>query len=245
MNLRASRAGDDVPPYLEVQIGSNLALLGFDQASAVWFERALELRPDNVFAAASFARARLSQARPREADVIAARAIERGIRRPELPTLRGTVALLEGDEPRAEAFFREALEIAPNYPPAAIRLLLLARQTSEGAALERRYRELVDGARSGRAQVDEWPDSAVDEALLEVGFGHQDAALRTLDDAIRLGYRDADCLLLDPILSGLRENPGFIQRIETIRRLVDAERQRVVGAAWLPPSLLDGSAARM
>src|SRR6185436_3247963 len=29
------------------------------------------------------------------------------------------------------------------------------------------------------------------------------------------------------------------------RRLVDAERQKVLGAGWLPPSLLDGSAARM
>jgi DNA-binding winged helix-turn-helix (wHTH) protein/Tfp pilus assembly protein PilF len=238
-NLRVARAEGDAPPYLEVQIGSTLALLGFDQASSVWFERALELRPDNVFAAAAFAKARLSQARPQEADRIAARAIERGIQRPELPTIRGTVALLEGDEARARAFFQEALKIEPDFPPAQVRLLLLTRNDA-GLA-----QELVNAARRGRAEGDEWPDSAIDETLLEAGFGREDAALRALDTAIGLGYRDAGWLLLDPMLAGLRKESGFIHRIETIRRLVDAERQRVVGAGWLPPSLLDGRAARM
>lgn len=240
-NLRVARAGGENPPYLEVQIGATLALLGFDQASAVWFERALELRPDNVFASAAFARARLSQARPREADAIAARGIERGIRRPELPNIRGIVALLEGDPARAEAFFQEALKIAPEFPLAAVRLLLLTRRD---ATFERRCRELAETARRGRAEGDEWPDSAMDEALLEAGLGDEDAALRALDTAIDLGYRDAGWLLLDPMLSGLHDNPGFIRRIETIRRLVDAERQRVMDASWLPPSLLGGSAAR-
>ena len=246
-NLRAARTGTEDLPYLEVQIASTLALLGFDQAAAVWFERALELRPDNVFAAAACARMRLSQARFREADAIAAEAIERGIRRPELPTIRGTVALLEGDEPRARTFFQEALEIAPDFPAARIRLLLLARRAPGGradAGLERLRRELVAAARRGRAEGDEWPDSAIDETLLEAGFGHEHAALLALDLAIALGYRDADWLLLDPMLAGLRDNPrarpDFLRRIETIRRLVDAERQRVLGASWLPSSLLDG-----
>lgn len=242
-NLRAAREGGDAPPYLDVQIGSTLALLGFEQASSVWFERALELRPDNVFAAAAFAKARLSQARLREADAIAARAIERGIRRPELPTIRGLVALLEGDEPRARVLFQEALKIEPGFPPAGTRLLLLTRPEAG------RVRELVDAAHRGRAEGDEWPDSAIDEALLEAGLGQQEEALRALDLAIALGYRDAGWLLLDPLLASLRDGPAsrpdFLRRIETIRRLVDAERQRVVGAGWLPPSLLDGSAARM
>jgi hypothetical protein len=185
---------------------------------------------------------RLSQARLREADTIAAQAIERGIRRPELPTVRGTVALLEEDKSRAKNFFQEALKIAPDFPIARIRLLLLDNARPD---LQERYRELVADARRGRAAGDEWPDSAIDEALLEAGFGHEDAALQALDTAIALGYRDAGWLLLDPMLAGLRSNPGFMRRIETIRRLVDTERQRVVGAAWLPPSFLDGNAARM
>ncbi|HKI02843.1 MAG TPA: winged helix-turn-helix domain-containing protein [Thermoanaerobaculia bacterium] len=243
-NLRAARGGGDAPNYLEVQLGTTLALLGFEQASAVWFERALELRPDNVFAAAAYARMRLSQGRPREADEIAGRAIERGIRRPELSDLRGTVALMEGDEPRARAFFQDALAIDPGFGRARTRLLLLD-QESGGSDLERRYRQLKDEIRQGRAGGDEWPDSAIDEMLLETGFGHPDAALQALDAAIGLGYRDGDWLLLDPMLAGLRGNPGLIRRIGEIRHRIDAERQGVLGAAWLPPSFLGGSAAKM
>ncbi|HEY2737122.1 MAG TPA: winged helix-turn-helix domain-containing protein, partial [Thermoanaerobaculia bacterium] len=64
-NLRAAQGKGETPIYLEVQMGATLAALGDDQAAAVWFERALELRPDNVFAAAAYARMRLSQNRPR------------------------------------------------------------------------------------------------------------------------------------------------------------------------------------
>lgn len=239
MNVRAARAGGETPIYLEVQMGRTLALLGFEPAATVWLERAVELRPDNVFAPATFAQMRLSQARLREADQIATQAIQRGIRRPELAEIRGTVALLQGDEARAKGFYREALAIAPGFPRAQTRLLLLSREADP---------RWLNELRQGRAAGDEWPDSAIDEALIETGSGHADAALRALDIAIDRGYRDKDWLLLDPMLAGLRDNlgrPGFLQRIEKIRLLIDTERQRVLGAAWLPPSLLDGKAARM
>jgi len=242
-NVRIAREGGETPIDLEVQIGMTLTLLGFDDAAAVWFERALELRPDNVFALGAYAQMRLSQGRLREADDIATGAIQRGIRRPELPAIRGTVALMEGDEPKAEAFFRNALSIDPEFLRAKTRLLLLARRRSAGDAadLERRYRGEVLAIRQSRSTGDEWPDSAIDETLLHAGFGDEDAALRALDTAIALGYRDDDWLLIDPMLAGLRRNPEFKLRIGRIHRLVEAERQRVVGAAWLPPKLLEGS----
>ncbi|HEV8579551.1 MAG TPA: winged helix-turn-helix domain-containing protein [Thermoanaerobaculia bacterium] len=244
----AREGGDDGPQYLELQIAQTLALLGFDEAAEVWFERALELRPDNVFASASYAQMRLSRGRIQEADAIAARAIERGTRRPELPTIRGLVALMKGDEQRAKAFFTDALKIDPDSLRPRTRLLLLARRQPGGsadAALEQRYREMVLSIRQGRNEGDEWPDGAIDEMLLEAGFGHEEAALEALDIAINLGYRDDDWLLLDPMLADLRGNPEVTPRIEKIRRLVNAERQRVVGAPWLPPGFLKGNAARM
>jgi DNA-binding winged helix-turn-helix (wHTH) protein/Flp pilus assembly protein TadD len=246
-DLRAASEDGDTPTYLEVQMGSTLGLLGFDQAAAVWFQRAVELRPDNVFASAAYAQMLLSRSRVREADEIAAQAIERGIRRPELAGIRGTAALLEGDEPRAKAFFREALAINPGFLRARTRLLLLARREpgrADDTDLNRQYQEIVADVRQGRAEGDEWPDSAIDETLLETGFCHPDSALQALDHAIRLGYRDWSWLLLDPMLAGLRGDPGFMPRIEEIRRRVDADRQRVLGAPWLPPSLL-GNAAKM
>ena len=246
-NLRVLKDGGESPNYLEVQIGMTLGLLGFERAAEVWFERAVELRPDNVFAAGSYAQMRLSQGRLREADEIATAALQRGIRRPELPAIRGTVALMKGDEAKAEAFFKEALAIDPRFLRARTRLLLLERRRAGGSdpALEQRYRNEVLDIRQGRTAGDEWPDSAIDEMLLEAGFGDEDAALRALDAAIERGYRDAGWLLLDPMLAGLRANPEFKLRIETIRRLVGTERQRVLRAGWLPSALLDGSAARM
>lgn len=246
-NLRVLRDGGESANHLEVQIAMTMGLLGFERAAEVWFERAVELRPDDVFAAGSYAQMRLSQGRLREADEIAAAALQRGIRRPELPAIRGTVALMKGDEAKTEAFFKEALSIDPQFMRARTRLLLLARRRAGGSdpALEQRYRDEVLDIRQGRAAGDEWPDSAIDEMLLEAGFGDEDAALRALDTAIDRGYRDAGWLLLDPMLAGLRANPEFKLRIETIRRLVGAERQRVLRAGWLPPALLDGSAARM
>jgi DNA-binding winged helix-turn-helix (wHTH) protein len=239
MNVRAARAGGETPVYLEVQIATTLALLGFDPAAQVWFERAVELHPDNVFAAAAFAQMRLSRARPREADEIAAQAIARGIRRPELPTVRGTAALLAGDTAQAKGFFQEALAVAPGAGRARTRLLLLDN------APEKARRALAEEIRRGRAEGDEWPDGSLDEALLAAGAGDAQGALQALDTATALGYRDAGWLLLDPALTALRHDPGFPRRIATIRRLVAAERQRVAGASWLPPSFLDGSAARM
>ncbi|HEX4960211.1 MAG TPA: hypothetical protein VF173_05185 [Thermoanaerobaculia bacterium] len=242
MDVQAAREGGEAPIYLEVQMGKTLALLGFEPAATVWFERAQELRPDNVFAAAAFAQMRLSQARLKEADAIAAKAVARGIRRPELAEIRGTVALLEGDERRAKTLYEEALTIEPAYTRARTRLLLLAQGSSD---IDHNRRQLIEDLRRGRSEGDEWPDSALDETLLEAGSGRSAAALAALDVAISQGYRDKEWLLLDPMLAGLRGNPGLLSRIEKIRLLIDAERQRVLGAPWLPPSLLDGKAARM
>ena len=240
MNVRAARAGGEAPIYLEVQMGETLALLGYPAAAAVWFERALELRPDNVFAAAAYARMRLSEGRLREAEDLAANAIRHGVRRPELAEIRGTVALLQGDKPRAKAFYDEALAIAPEFPRARTRLLVLAGGGDAGL----QGRQWLEELRRGWAEGDEWPEAAFDETLLEAGAGHAEAALHALDVAIGQGYRDEDWLLRDPMLAGLPA-PDLQRRIETIRRRVEAERQRVLGAPWLPPSLLDGRAARM
>src|SRR6185295_7242797 len=191
-DVHAIQEGGDPPVYVEVQIGMTLALLGFDDAAAVWLERALELRPDNLFAPGAYARMRLSQGRLREADEIAARALERGTRRPELAETRGIVALMEGDDAGARVFFQKALAIDADFYPAKCRLLLLDRRQPGGAAdagLERRRRNEVNELRLGRAQGDEWPDGAIAEMLLEAGAGHDSTALQALDAAIGLGFR--------------------------------------------------------
>jgi DNA-binding winged helix-turn-helix (wHTH) protein/tetratricopeptide (TPR) repeat protein len=247
-DVRAARLGAPDPPlYVEIQIGSTLALLGFEPASTMWFERALELRPDNLFAAAAFARARWSEGRFAEADAIAARGLARGIRRAELPDMRGNVALRQGDRSRAKSLYAAALAVSPADLEARTRLLVLdlERPGDRAARLEHDRQGLLADIRQSRAAGDEWPESAIDETVLETAAGNRDAAFRGLDVAIGLGYRDLGALNVDPLLAPLRSDPRFGPRVERLRGLVDAERQRVLGAPWLPPALLAGTAARM
>jgi hypothetical protein len=44
--------------------------------------------------------------------------------------------------------------------------------------------------------------------------------------------------MLDPMLSDLRADPGFVERIERIALALDKQRQEVLAASWLPHGLL-------
>lgn len=231
--------GPATPPYLEIQIGATLHRLGYDGAADVWFERALELRPDNVFAALAFARARLSRGRLDEARRIAETAWTNGIERADLPTLVGLVDLLQGDHEQAEARFQQALAISPSFEDAKLRHTIIAYERGEVA--EDELIDWADGRQAASQAGDEWP--WLTETLLRTATGQPAAALEALDRAIARGYRDADWLLLDPMLAPLRETPGFVARVERIRQEVAKEREAVLAASWLPHSLLTGSSA--
>ncbi len=243
-DVRAGPGGEALP-YLEVQIGTVLSLLGFETAGETWLVRAAELRPDSVFAAAALAQAQLSRGRLREADSVAADALGRGIRRTELALVRGRVALLEGEPEAAAAFFRRAREIHQGQPEAEARLLLLERTAagSPGAGTEPRRRELLAGLRAGREDGDEWPDGAYVEALLHAGWSDLAEAQKALDHAIELGFRDAGWLRRDPDLAPLGAAGLLAGPLARIEALIAAQRQRVLGAPWLPLDLLAGSTA--
>lgn len=232
------------PPYLDVQIGTVLALLGYRPAAAVWFERALALQPDNVFAAVGFARMRLAEGRGGEADGIAARALELGTRRAELEVVRARSALLAGDEAAARHSLAAALEINGRFGLAASLTLVLDGR-ARGSGLEKRFHQRITELAEARSQGDEWPDSWVEQALLAATFEPDGSAapLAALDQAIAAGFRDADLLLVDPFAAELRARPGFPARVERIRQRVAREVQGVTGAPWLPAGLIAGSAA--
>ncbi|MEM7586258.1 MAG: winged helix-turn-helix domain-containing protein [Acidobacteriota bacterium] len=235
-NLQVLRSGDK-PPYLEVQIGATLALLGFHETAIVWLDRARELRPRNVFAALTRAELELSRGRLDEADRMAAAALERGIRRTELWRVRGDVAWLQGDPIKARKVFDTAAAVDPESRRVDLRRFVLA--VAPGPTRDQQIEEVrrrIDQLREARATGDEWPTPAIIEAGLNVAFERWDEALQALDVAIDLGFRDAGLLLHDPTLAGLQGKPAFQQRLERIRRLVEAERRMVLEADWLPPS---------
>lgn len=234
-NLRAARAPGPTPIYLEVQLGSTLYLLEANSAAQVWFERALALKPDNVFAAAAFAQMRLSQGRNEDADRVASEALARDIRRPDLYRVRGLVAERAGRREEARSFFAEALALVPDDVSTRVRFACLDPRTADPELAAEIGRELERG--------DTWPTVAYDQMLLATCAGDFDTALVALDRAIALGFRDRGWLLLDPMLAELRAHPGFTTRLEELSLRVDAERQKVEGAPWLPEGFLAGSAA--
>ncbi len=234
----AAFEGGERLPYLEVQVGWTLALLGFENSAAVWLQRAHELRPDSVFAGSTFARLRLYQGRLAEAEEVAGEALALGIERPELPTILGHIALLRGDLDVAAGRYREAETINPQTDSAGPRLLVLEREHSDVSVT---YREMVEELRLDLEGGDEWPGSAAGKMLLHAGFGDLEAALAALDVAIDLGYRESAWLLLDPMLAQLRGHPGFVERIERIQLALERERQKVLQAPWLPDDLLEPS----
>jgi DNA-binding winged helix-turn-helix (wHTH) protein/Tfp pilus assembly protein PilF len=237
-NVRVA-GGEELTPYSEVQLGTTLAVLGFEAEATVWLERALRLRPDNVFAALAYARVRLGQGRVVEAEELAAAAIARGIRRPELHIVLGNIALLAGDESAARSAYLEALEIDSRLDEARARLLILDHGSAEEEVLEVSYVEMTTALRAGRSDGDESPEGAFLEGLLHAAFGRRAGAFEALDGAIGLGYRDSGWLGLDPMLESLRGDPAFERRVEQIRELIAAERRSVESAPWLPAGFLD------
>jgi len=234
-------AGAAPSEYLEVQIGTVLATLGFRAAAHAWLERAVELRPDNVFATAVLARRRLASGRLSEAETLARAALARGVRRPELLLVLGDAALLRGRLAECRRLYGEAVAVNPHRGHAANRLLAFEGRFAPAGAdrsrLEAEYRSRVGDLEAGRAAGDEWPAVALDRMVLHAAFGAPRAALDALDEAIELGHREVDWLLLDPLAEGLRAAPGFAARLERIRLLVDRERQRVAAAPWASPLL--------
>ncbi|MEM8963215.1 MAG: winged helix-turn-helix domain-containing protein, partial [Acidobacteriota bacterium] len=230
-------AGEADLPYVELQIASTLALLGYEEAARVWFERTLALRPDNVFAAAETAQWHLAHGRLERADEVARDGLSRGIQRPELFNVRAAVALSREDVAAAHTLYKQAEEVTNGGDGrSAVALIALDQSRS-------RYDRLVTRMRDFRAEGNEWAGSAINEAMLHSAFGAFDEALASLDIAIDLGFRRTGLLRHHPGFEPLWRHPGMTSRLERVDALVARERQRVEAADWLPPNLLAGSEA--
>lgn len=238
-NLSVVGAADRLA-YLHLQIASTLATLDFEPAAVVWFEKAQQLRSESIFTASTFAWLRLRQGRVSGAEELVRNALGQGVRNPELHMILGHIAQLRGEREQAKDHYQKALALNPKRSYAAIRLLVLERQAyfENEETITQKYRQTVESLHAARVAGDEWPGVAIDETLLHAAFGSVTEALITLDAAIDLGYRDADWLLLDPMLVTLRKNPAFFTRVERIRLAVASEREKVLRADWLPPDLL-------
>ena len=228
---------EDSLHYVEVQIADTLAALEFNPTAEVWYEKAVTLRPDNLFAATAFAAYRLSRGDLTGAEALIGQAVEAGVERPELFELRGHLAAMQGDNEQARDMYLQAVEITPRSSAAERLQALAVREDPDtyGPEAVREIEQIDEGLRAGI----EWPPAAIDLAILATAIGDQSAAVEAIDRAIELGYRDSAWLLVDPALADLREEAGFWLRIERIGERVAGEREAVLAADWLPPGFLD------
>jgi tetratricopeptide (TPR) repeat protein len=106
--------------FLDIQIASNLELLGFVSAAEQRYERSFLLYPDSVYSNVAWPRSPYLQGRLDEAEAAIGLALLRPAH-PELHVLDGELALLRGDRDRARAAFAKAHAM----PKSIVKSLLL------------------------------------------------------------------------------------------------------------------------
>ena len=241
--LRARDADPDLP-YVDLQIGQALRILGFEAAGEAYLVRADMLRPDNVFAAPERARFLLATGRFREAESVVTDAAARGVIRPELHEVRGVLALMRDDPATARSAFLAALALDGEAGQATTGLILTQKRLGQSSV--EAYRQRVSGLEAAWADGDRWPWSMFELVQLHTAFGDLEAAERALSRFVDAGFRDTALLLAWPGLESLRHRPYFQAITQRINEAVREERRRFLAADWRPAGLIspEPSAAR-
>ena len=125
----------------------------------------------------------------------------------------------------AEAISRVAFEgqrsvLGPNHPDTLNSLQLLGMALARNHRYEeasKLFHRTIDEESNSNRQGNHW-DVLYAFACVAVAANRTDEALRYLQDAIQRGFHDADGLLADEDLKGLREDPRFTQLVAALRQ---------------------------
>ena len=107
-------------------------------------------------------------------------------------------------------FFEAVLRRNPHYP-AAVEIL---------AGLYTKQGRITDGLRMDRRLVKLQPTNATAHYNLACSLAlvkRNSAALRALQQAVKLGYRDADWMQQDPDLDALKRRPEFVKLLQQLK----------------------------
>ena len=107
-------------------------------------------------------------------------------------------------------FFESVLRREPNY--ASVVELLGGLYTRQG--------RVADGLRMDRKLVKLQPDNATAHYNLACSLAlskRKSDAIRELQQAVKLGYRDFDWMQQDPDLEGLKRDPQFQSLLQTLK----------------------------
>lgn len=208
--------------FLQLQIASNLDLLGYPQAAQARYRESFRLYPDNVFSNIAwpqflFRHGRLSEAR-RALD----QALQRDTEHADLHLLAGELALVRGHRKEAAAAFARAAALRPQASLPRT-LVDLYGSPVEPQVLRERANESSLYLQQGAGYPADW----LEVALLHAGGGDSAAALLDVQRAVDEGYRDADYLRASPLFRSLAGHPQFARSLDLIHQRAADEGRRV------------------
>ncbi|MEA5669527.1 winged helix-turn-helix domain-containing protein [Stenotrophomonas sp. MH1] len=225
--------------FWELQVASNLDLLGYAAAAEARYRRSFQLYPDNVFSNLAWPTFLFEHGRMEEARAALAEARARGTAHAGLHLLGAELALLQGDAHGAQVEAGKARALKPHASlPRTVAWITGAAVRPTSAELLVQSNALREGLQGSDAF------DGIDAALLADLAGDRSAALAALQAAVAAGYRDANYLRVSPLLAGLRSDPGFTPVLATITSAVAAERARINAAGRLPADAKDVTATR-
>lgn len=230
------RAPDTVR-FLQLQIASNLDLLGYTAAAEARYRRSFQLYPDNVFSNLAWPTFLYEHGRIDEAQAALTQAMSRGTAHAGLDLLAAELALLRGDVDAARDAVQQARALRPHASlPETMAWRVGAAPPPDVATLRARADALRAGLSSGTEPFD-----GVEAALLQTLAGDPDAAVDALDAAVTAGFRNAGYLRVSPLFADLRTAPAFDAALRRIDTALATERAAVQASGRLPDDAVTAS----
>jgi len=208
--------------FLQIQIASNLDLLGFTAAAESRYRSSFQLYPDNVFSNVAWPSFLMRHGRAAEAQAALDEAMSRGTDYTGLHLLAAELAMSRGDRDVARREAARAVALRPQGSFGNTVKWALSEVEPPAMTLRAQAEALRAGLREGSDPID-----GIDAALLLETAGDRDAAIAALSDAVAMGYRDAAYLRASPLFADLRESPRFDAVVVAIDAAIAREREAV------------------
>lgn len=208
--------------FHDIQVASNLDLLGYTAAAEARYRRSFQLYPDNVFSNLAWPTFLMRHGRDAEARAVLDEAMARGTEHAGLHMLAAELALRSGDRTAARASVERAQALRPQASLPRTVAWTLQDVAPPTATLRTQAQALREGLHMGSEPVD-----ALDAALLLDATGDRDTAFTALREAVDAGYRDAPYLRASPLFAGLRSDARFARVLAGIERAIASERDVV------------------
>ena len=202
--------------------------LGLDSLTQAWLEKAIELQPDYVFPYIVLAyhhsyRGRVDSARASIAKVLS-------LNPNEFLSLvaAGDVELLAGNYKAALRYYEQSVAIGGKTGESGTKLAYVLHKLGKEKEAKKLVKEnLAAAARS----PDEYPEGSSYPYLVATLYAWNAdtaAAMRWLEGAIKLGYRDYRWISVDPQLENVRADERYTQVIASLKTSHEEMQKRAL-----------------